>query len=132
MVEKIKKEITKTYLRTEETMQKYINHIEGLRDGTAKDLISDPESRAIHVFNHWLIIESDFPYDNIEDKTHILFSRREVFFDWDLLSLEEKEELFSLKKGFLKDHYDVVYENLPSGQTVPGHFHLILLVLKRD
>jgi hypothetical protein len=63
---------------------------------------------------------------------HMIFIKRDVVFDWDLLTKGELDELSYLKKTYIADNYDSVWENLPSGQTVPGRFHLHLIKLKRE
>jgi hypothetical protein len=62
----------------------------------------------------------------------MIVTKRIVPFDWRLLTPEEEKEIEFLKETYLNEHYEVVWENLPKGQTVPGHFHLHLLVLKRS
>lgn len=76
-------------------------------------------------------MENKYPYDAVATTSHILATKREVSFDWSLLNSEEKNEFEEIKKNYLVNHYDVIWENLPKGQTIPGHFHLNLLVLKR-
>ena len=76
-------------------------------------------------------MQNDFPYDAIAEMSHMLVTKRAVVFDWRLLNTEEKDELQILREDYLTKTYDVIYENLPSGQTQPGRFHLHLLKLKR-
>jgi len=92
---------------------------------------SPTEKDAIEVFDHWMIIPNDFPYDAVSIQHDMLFTRRPAVFDWDLLNQEELKELSLLKKTHIAESYDVFYENLPKGRTVPGHFHIHLLKLKR-
>ena len=129
------KNITATYLRSKETMKKYIKVFEerkqpGKSHNPFEYAKQHPEL-ILHEFNHWLIINNDFPYDAIADTNHIIFPKRSVPFDWRLLHKEELDEFQILRETFLTDHYDVIHENLPSGQTQPGYFHLLLLKLKR-
>ncbi len=99
---------------------------------TPENPFADNEKNAIIKFKHWLLIENEFPYDAIATQNHLLFTRRVIPFKWEALSKEERKELESLKSGYLAEHYDAVWENLPKGQTVPGHFHLQVLTLKRE
>ena len=124
------KKVRITKVRTPETMEKYIKFNDDLKTGKVKPKLVNLEDRAVKKFRHWIILENDFPYDAIASVSHMIFTKRKVVFDWDFLSQEEKDELNHLKKTYLKDHYDVLYENLPSGQSITGHFHLHLLVLK--
>jgi hypothetical protein len=86
----------------------------------------------IKEFEHWVIIPNEFPYDAISTTNHMIATKRAVAFDWRLLTLEEEKEIDMLKETYLNEHYDVVWENLPKGQTVPAHFHLQLLVLMSE
>jgi len=89
------------------------------------------EQPIIKGFEHWFIIDNDFPYDAIATVNHMLFTKRKVPFQWELLTDEERSEFDEIKRTYIADKYDVVYKNLPKGQTKPGHFHLRLLLLKR-
>ncbi len=129
----LKKHITRTFVRSEDTMNKYMEMIQKrAKMKNPPNPFEDLESMALKTFKHWVIIPNDFPYDAIATTNHLLFTRRKVAFNWDLLTKEEIDELTQLKNGYIADNYDVVWENLPSGQTAPGHFHLHLLILKRE
>jgi hypothetical protein len=128
-----KDNLTVTFLRTPETEAKYL---EQRRLRTEHPELYPPfsptEKDAVKIFDHWMIIPNDFPYDAITDQHDMLFTRRPVVFDWDLLTQQELDELHIIKKTYIADTYDVFYENLPRGRTVPGHFHLHLLKLRRS
>lgn len=125
--------ITRTFLRSDEMMTKYM---EVIKEREEKDIKYNPftsnHETLVKEFNHWNIIENEFPYDAIATVSHMIATKREVPFDWRLLTLEEEKEIEYLKETYLNEHYDVVWENLPKGQTIPKHFHLHLLVLKRE
>ncbi|MCB9808889.1 hypothetical protein H6776_00630 [Candidatus Nomurabacteria bacterium] len=124
--------ITGTCTRTPETMKKYFDIAEKRKANPERYRPFSPyEREVIQEFTHWFIIDNDFPYDAIATVNHMIFTKRKVPFTWELLTDEEREELELLKRTYISDRYDVLYENLPSGQTKPGHFHLHLLVLKR-
>lgn len=125
--------VTRTFLRTDEMMSKYMQESEKRHaSGTIVNPFANWNDSLVKEFQHWVIIKNDFPYDAIATISHMISTKREVAFDWDLLNEEELSEFASLKKGYIKDNYDVLFENLPKGQTFPGHFHLHLLVLKRE
>lgn len=127
------KPITRTHTRTRETMERYIATMKKRREeGQIKGSFLDGSHRIIKEFNHWAIIENEFPYDAIASTSHMIVTKRFVAFDWRLLTPEEEKEINSLKETYLSEHYEVVWENLPKGQTIPTHFHLHLLVLKRE
>lgn len=128
--------ITATYLRSKETMKRYIHEFEkrkepGKSHNPFQHALENPEQEIIMEFNHWFIMDNGFPYDAVADVHHMIVTKRHVAFDWKLLTDEEKSEFQSLRDTYLKDHYDVIYENLPSGQTQPGWFHINLLKLRR-
>ncbi len=125
--------ITRTFLRSDEMMTKYMSDMRELEEkGTRTNPFLDWKSCLVKEFEHWVIIENKYPYDAIATTSHIISTKREVAFNWDLLTPEELDEFNAIKKDYLSEHYDVIWENLPKGQTVPGHFHLNLLVLKRE
>lgn len=127
------KNITRTFLRTEEGMDRYM---EVMKDRNEKKIKSDHfvnyEHLLIKEFKHWVIIENEFPYDAVATTSHLISTKREIALDWNLLNKEEWEEFKSIKEEYLKNNYDAIWENFPSGQTIPGHFHLHLVVLKRE
>lgn len=127
------KPITKTLLRSPEMMDLYIKTMEKRREeGQLSTSFLDGSHVIVKEFDHWVIIENAFPYDGIASTSHMIVTKRIVPFDWRLLTPEEEKEIEFLKETYLNEHYEVVWENLPKGQTVPGHFHLHLLVLKRS
>ncbi len=127
------KKVTRTFMRTPESMNEYMRISEGRRErGEIINPFLNWKEKLVKEFNYWVIKENEFPYDAIASTSHMLSTKRVVGFDWDLLTTEEKEEFEIIKKGYAKENYDVVWENLPKGQTIPGHFHLHLMVLKRE
>ena len=130
------KEITATYLRSKDTMKKYIKAFEerkqpGKSHNPFLHALENPKGQVIKEFNNWFIMVNDFPYDAVAETNHMIVTKRHVAFDWKLLNSDEKKEFQLLRDTYLQEHYDVIYENLPSGQTQPGWFHLNLLKLKR-
>ncbi len=119
-----------TLMRSKKTMKKYFDYLNNIKDVKNEKPFSDIEDRAIKKFKYWIIVENNFPYDAIAEISHLLFTRREVAFNWKLLTKDEREELIEIKSEYLSKHYDTVFENLPSIQSAPGHFHLQLLKLK--
>ena len=129
------KEITATYTRTKGMMREYIRTFEE-RKKTGKNRNPFLEAQSnfhgvIKEFNYWLLLENDFPYDAIATMNHMIIPKRSFPFDCKLLNKEELNEFQELREGYIKDNYDVIYENLPSGQTIPASFHIHLLKLKR-
>jgi len=122
--------ITRTFLRSDKIMTKYM---EVMKEREEKGIKYNPfEETPIKEFTHWVIVDNQFPYDAVATTTHMLATKRKVAFDWQLLTEDERSEFEQIKKEYLSEHYDAIWENLPKGQTVPGHFHLNLLILKRE
>lgn len=118
-------------LRSDTTMRKYINFIENRKEVTSLSIFDD-DSRSLIQFKYWKIVENEFPYDAIASVNHMLVLKRKEKFDWRLLSEQELLEYRDLQYGYIQEKYDVIYENLPASQTVPGRFHIHLLKLIRD
>ncbi len=127
------KTITRTFVRSEKTTNDYRAYRQGAESkGMSADPFKDRDLLAIKSFTHWLIVPNTFPYDAIADVSHMLLTKRDVVFDWSLLTKDELAEFKILKETYLKDTYDLLWENLPNGRSIPGHFHLHLLTLKRE
>lgn len=114
-------------------MTKYIARGNALRQGEKfNNPFENWQDCLVKEFEHWVIIENEFPYDAVATTSHMISTKRMVTFDWKLLNAEEIVELQKIKEGYIKDNYDVLWENLPRGSTFPAHFHLHLMVLKRE
>lgn len=126
------KKVTRTFLRSDEMMNEYMRISEERRERAE---IVDPFSKwnelLVKEFKHWAIMENEFPYDAVASVNHMITTKRVVPFDWNLLNEEELNELKEIKNTYIKENYDALWENLPRGITIPIHFHLHLIVLKR-
>lgn len=73
--------MTGTCTRTPETMQKYFEMNEAHRNNPEAFPPFDPYAKpVIKEFEHWFIIENDFPYDAIATVNHMIFTKRKVAF----------------------------------------------------
>ncbi|MCD8528164.1 MAG: HIT domain-containing protein [Candidatus Pacebacteria bacterium] len=125
--------MTTTFLRTPETEARYFAQRKlRMEQPDRYPPFSPTLADALREFDHWFIVENDFPYDAIATTHHLIFTKRHIPFEWALLNQAERDELEHLKKTVFATEYEVLYENLPKGQTVPTHFHLHLLILKRS
>lgn len=111
-------------LRTKETEQKYKEHRE--KGG----LNSCPlcAETAIEQFTYWKVIPNAFPYDRIASVHTMLVPNRHV--TEAELTPEEVEEFKQLKSTYLNDNYQFVLEAMHKQKSIPGHFHLHLIVVK--
>ncbi|MCX6755866.1 MAG: hypothetical protein NTX85_00805 [Candidatus Nomurabacteria bacterium] len=127
------KKVTRTFLRTDETMEKYMRISSERKElGHKVDHFLRWQENLVKEFDNWVIVTNEFPYDAVASTSHMIATKREVGFDWALLSTEEREEYELIKKTYLAEHYDAIWENLPRGSTVAHHFHVHLIVLKRE
>ena len=124
------KHVRKTFVRSQETMQRYIEYKSHMQEG--ENPFARLKSSPIKEFDHWLIVKNEFPYDMFAKVHHMLVLKNDTPFSWQKLSDEEMREFTELKDGYIANNYDMIIENLPSAQTVPGEFHLHLIVLKTD
>lgn len=82
---------------------------------------------AIQTFNHWKIISNDFPYDRIADVHEMIVPLRHV--KDSELTPEEIEEYKKIKEERLQE-YDYILEATHKTKSIPGHFHLHLIIGK--
>lgn len=78
---------------------------------------------------NWRIVENIYPYDAVAERHDMLVTKRHLCSDTELTS-EELAELFKLKVTSLNDSYTFIMEALPSNKSIPGHYHLHLIVPK--
>lgn len=134
IINPMSKKTARTLFRSDETMTKYIEMIErrNLEQDKINHFLHYEEGVLVKEFKNWVILENKFPYDRVATVNHIIVTKREVVSDWSLLTQEEREEFEKIKADYLMNKYDALLENFPSAQTMPGHFHLHLLILKRE
>lgn len=113
-------------LRTAATEQKYQDAKEN-RTTTPLELVT-----SLQMFNHWRIVNNDFPYNVGYKRCHMLVLKRAGAGSWHDLRPEEIAELNELKRTHLYDEYDQIIENCPSRRSVPHLFHLHLVSFYDD
>lgn len=80
-------------------------------------------------YNHWIMIENDFPYDKLAKVHRLLLSKRHIGKEKDL-TMEEVSELIHIKNYLLeKDDYEFMENNIRR-KSIQGHFHIHLLIWK--
>ena len=112
-------------LRTPQTEQAYKEH-RNQKPADAGCALCDKES--LKSFKHWKIIENAFPYDKIAAVHHMVVPLRHA--TEAELSADEYAELDELKDGVLNDDYEYIIEATHKTKSIPGHFHLHLIVAK--
>jgi diadenosine tetraphosphate (Ap4A) HIT family hydrolase len=83
-------------------------------------------------FKYWLIIENRFPYSLIAEGHHLLSTKRHIKCINELTNNEEIELKNILHQiNTAQMDYDMISYNTPKRQSIPLHFHLHLIKLKK-
>ena len=78
-------------------------------------------------FEHWVIIENRFPYDNIARINHLLVSKEPISSIIVADQVVKNEYDFIMSQLASSDDYDAYIENFPKATTVKTHHHLHLI-----
>ncbi len=81
-------------------------------------------------FVYWKIVSNDFPYDRVASLHHMIIPKRHGIEHE--LTPEERAELLDIKHSALDVGYDDILEPTPRNKSVPGHFHLHLIIWKDE
>ena len=114
-------------LRTKEMDEKYKTAI---ANGVLKHDCALCTKDTIKSFKYWKAIRNDFPYDSIAEVHDMIIPYRHT--TWQELSKEELEELERIKEEYLQLTYDYIMEGTNKIKTIPTHFHLHLIIVKRN
>lgn len=112
--------------RTEAMHAKYEEGRKGVISDGSCPLCEAPSKSE---FKHWRIVENIYPYDAVASLHDMLVTKRHISKDNELTK-EELDELHELKETVLNETYTFVMEALPRNKSVPGHYHLHLIVSK--
>ncbi len=112
-------------LRTKEGKQKYVDYQKALSADAPCALCHIP---AIKEFALWKIVENAFPYDKVSEVHHMIVPKRHT--DEKGLSEEELADLEFAKESFVHPEYEFIIEATHKKKSIPGHFHLHLLIAK--
>ena len=107
-------------LRTPETDSKYRD---AEKNGINNSCFFCDESRQqpVKEFNHFKLVENDFPYDAIAEVSHLLFPKRHIR-EYEYTK-EEIDELNDIKTGYLqKADYNYLMEGITK-TSIPAHIH---------
>jgi diadenosine tetraphosphate (Ap4A) HIT family hydrolase len=110
--------------RTHETQAAYEVHRRE-QDGALCPLCT---MQSLKEFSFWKILVNDFPYDRIADVHHMCVPHRHVVEGE--LTEEERAEFTEIKRSTLLMNYDYLIETCASCKSLPGHFHVHLIVAK--
>ncbi len=79
-------------------------------------------------YTHWKLMHNDFPYDYLAKIHHMFVSRRHVM-EKDL-NEEELKELRDIKQQLLTSDYEYILEGTIKKKSIPGHYHIHLIITK--
>jgi len=119
------KELAPRKWRTKETQDRYQAERQAAVHSDSCPLCSD---ESIREFTHWRIIPNKYPYDAIASK-HTMIIPKEHLTESEL-SPAALAELDELKQTTLNEEYLYIIEALPVTKSIPGHFHLHLVLPK--
>lgn len=88
-------------------------------------LCAAPQSK---IFTHWAIIPNKFPYDRIAARHDMIVPKRCV--TEEKITTEEWAEFKMIKETLIQHEYDFLMEATVLKKSIPGHFHLHLVVVK--
>ena len=86
------------------------------------------EREALRDFEHWKIIQNEFPYDVLAKVHHMIVPRRHTTESG--LSEAERTELLAIKDDYIHKTYEFLMEATHLTRSIPEHFHLHLVVVK--
>lgn len=88
------------------------------------------KAKNIKKFKYWKIIKNDFPYDRIASRHDMLVPIRHA--TEEKLNRKEQAEYKKIKETYLEESsYDYFLEVSQKGKSIPSHFHMHLIVLKK-
>ena len=116
--------------RTKKTDQKYKKFIaQGfLENGCG--LCKKNKNELIKEFKYWKIVKNRFPWDRIAKTSHMVIPKRHV--SGEKLTKIEKRELEIIKFKYIEKEYELLAEATTRKKSIPGHFHVHLLILKKE
>ena len=113
--------------RSEECVERYLRRSKEINDIGGTDLRELPFVKG---WDLWVLVKNEFPYDRIAEN-HCLLVPKRRFTDDEEMSIEERHELFEIKREFSGDKsFDLMCESMAYDRSVPGMFHLHFLKLK--
>ncbi len=82
----------------------------------------------LHTFEHWIIIENRFPYDQIAKVNHMIVSKRPLQSHYNGTKAEQKEYRTIIMQLEKEGFYDAYIENFSKVKSVKkfAHTHLVI------
>jgi len=115
-------------LRTRKTHLKYMKLIAGgfLENGCGLC----QRIKTVREFKYWRIITNLFPYDRISRIHHMIIPKRHI--SEKEISEKEKKEYELIKEKYIEKKYEFIVETTKSTKSIPEHFHIHLIIAKKE
>lgn len=117
--------------RTQEMTDRYSHERESMPDYAQVHHFDPSVDSVIREFEHWYIIENNFPYDRITNTHHILAPKRVFGRFEDATQIEQDDYRSILKTLECEQFYDSLQINFSKDRSVCAHYHVHLIVWKR-
>jgi len=114
-------------LRTKKTYDEYVKFIK--KGSLEKDGCRLCREIIIKEFKYWKIINCRFPWSRIADVHHMIIPQRHTVYE--KLNKAEQKEFDLIKATYIHKNYDLIAEATNKKKTIPDHFHIHLIVLKK-
>lgn len=112
--------------RTKKTYDRYMKKVaNGLLNHGCRLCQIEP----IKDFKYWKILDNEYPWDLVAKINHILIPKRHVIYS--KLNNAEKKEFDKIKLDYIEKKYIMMVEVTDRQKSIPSHFHVHLLVLKK-
>mgnify|MGYP001579346225 CR=1 FL=1 len=87
------------------------------------------KAKSLKNFKHWRIVNNKFPYDKVAKIHHMVIPKRHTIYEE--LNKIEKEELDLIRATHINLKYEAILEATNKEKSIPDHFHLHLMVMKK-
>lgn len=89
------------------------------------------KAKSLFMFEHWKVINNDYPYTVAFDTHHMLVPRR-LIAERSELNRDEIKEFEEILIKFVYPNYDLWFENSPSRRSMNHIYHLHLGIYRKE
>lgn len=87
-----------------------------------------PEDERFSKLQHWRVVENEFPFDKVAQRSWIVMPRRCVAL-WEKLTGAERSEFQRFRSEAQTYDIDAFLRVTPTNLSLPGHYHEHILKL---
>ncbi len=84
---------------------------------------------ALKEFKYWKIVHNRFSWDRIAKIHHMIIPKRHIVYEQ--LNTKEKKEFESIKSKYIDKKYELIAEMTAKEKSIPEHFHVHLIIMKK-